>query len=126
MSIWNSIRNWYLDTKDRSNYIRDLNYNFKSSYQQGIFPIYLKVSVCAGHPDFRNQFSRRFLGVSRSGISINALGQTYFVSVRQAEALAIVILSDQQKVRNLLSMGFDSLRVGDYYWKLESFSIGYI
>ena len=126
MSIWNKIKNWWYDTKDRNQWIRSFNMDFKRSYLNGEFPVLIKVIVRSGHSDFRSQFSRRYLFVSRSGIKLQAMGITdYFVHEKFAGALALVVLSNDRLCRNLLSLGFDTLWVGDHAWKLESFALPY-
>ena len=124
MGVWDNIRNWWYDTKDRHEWIRSFNMDFKRAYLNASFPILIKVTITKGHPDYQSQFSRRFLFVSRSGIKLDAMGvSNYFMNRNVATVLAIVILSNDRMCRDLLSLGFDTLWVGDYAWKLENFSL---
>ena len=124
MSIWNRILEWWYDVKDRNEYILSFNRDFKNAYRLGQFPVLLKVSVCSGHEDYSSQFSTRFLGFSRSGVKIDAMSSSsFFINKHMASMLAMVILTNDRMCRDLLSLGFDTLWVGEYAWKLQNFSL---
>lgn len=124
MSIWARIKNWWYDTVDRQDYVFSFNRDFKKAYQFGDFPVLLKASICSGHPDYSSQFSTRFMGFSRSGLKIDAMTtSSFFMNKHMASMLATVILQNDRMCRDLLSLGFDTLWVGDYAWKLQEFSL---
>lgn len=124
MSIWSRIKGWWYDTRDRQDYVFSFNRDFKKSYQFGDFPVLLKASICSGHPDYSSRFSTRFMGFSRSGLKIDAMStSTFFMNKHMASMLATVILQNDRMCRDLLSLGFDTLWVGDYAWKLQEFSL---
>jgi len=100
------------------------NRDFKNAYRQGYFPVLLKASVCSGHPDFSSTFSTHFLGFSRSGLKIDAMStSTFFMNKHMASMLSMVILSNDRMCRDLLSLGFDTLWVGEFGWKLQNYSL---
>jgi hypothetical protein len=124
MSIWNRIKEWWYDARDRNDYLASFNSDFKQAYRLGQFPVLLKASICSGHPDYASSFSYRAIGFSRSGIKIDALGtNNFFMNVHMANMLALVILSNDRMCRDLLSLGFDTLWVGQFSWKLQNFSL---
>lgn len=124
MNIWNRILEWWYDTRDRNVYVTSFNQDFKSAYRMGYFPVLLKVSICSGHPDYSSRFSTRFLGFSRSGLKIDALSSSsFFLNKHVASMLALVILSNDRMCRDLLSLGFDTLWVGEHAWKLQNYSL---
>jgi hypothetical protein len=122
MNIWNIIKEWWYDTRDRNEYVNSFNRDFKNGYRMGYFPILLKVSICSGHPDYASNFSSRFLGFSRGGLKIDTISSsTFFINKHMASILALVILSNNRMCRDLLSLGFDTLWVGQFSWKLQSY-----
>lgn len=124
MNVWNRILEWWYDTRDRHEYILFFNRDFKNSFRLGVFPVLLRVSICSGHPDFSTQFSKHLLGFSRSGIKIEAMtNNSFFINKHVSSMLAMVILSNDRMCRDLLSLGFDTLWVGEYCWKLQNFSL---
>ena len=124
MEIWNRIKEWWYDTRDRNNYITSFNRDFKSAFRLGHFPVLLRASICSGHPDYSSPFSTRFFGFSRSGVKIDAMSNnSFFINKHMASMLAIVILSNDRMCRDLLSLGFDTLWVGEFAWKLQNFSL---
>ena len=124
MSIWNKILDWYYDTRDRSIWIRRFNNDCKLAFVSNEMPVLLKASVRSGHSDYSSPFSTHFLGFSRSGLKIASLsGTPYFLTRNEAGALSLVILSNTRMVKELLVLGFDTLWVGDFAYKLQQFSL---
>jgi hypothetical protein len=124
MRIWELIKEWWYDTRDREDYLKSFNLDFKNAFRKGHFPILLRTHVCSGHPDYSSSFSRSFLGFSRSGIKIETMNSSsFFLNKHVASTLALVILSNDRMCRDLLSLGFDTLWVGDHAWKLQNFSL---
>lgn len=102
MNIWTRIKEWWYDTRDRDEYITSFNRDFKNSFRLGEFPVLLKTSICAGHPDYSSSFSTRFLGFSRSGVKIDAMSSSsFFINKHMASMLALVILSNDRMCRDL-------------------------
>ena len=99
---------WFGELKERIKLIKDFNTASNYAFVIGAAPTLLKVSISKGDSNYKHQFSK-FFG---SGLRIKALSGKVLSRLELAE-LANVILDNEQLVRKLISLGWDTLEVQD-------------
>lgn len=107
-NVWNSIVEWFNDRSDRNRLIQDFNRNARDAFIYGGVPVLLKASISKGASEYRNEFSSWI----NSGFRVQALSGR---ALSKEEMLVIgqVILAYTPLVRNLVSLGWDTLEVHD-------------
>lgn len=116
------IQDWFGEISERHNTVRSFNKAAKESYIAGFAGALLEAKISRGNSDYRHAFSKW-----RSGFRITALAGT---QLRKTEMIEIgrIVLDNEQLVRKLLSIGFDTLEVQSdngalgVQWKLSDFS----
>ena len=106
--MWNTferLREWFGDLSERNRTVRLFNESAKSSFINGEAPTLLKARISGGNSAYRHAFTKW-----RSGFRITAINGEIF-SQHQCAAVAAVILDNEQLVRKLLALGFDTLEV---------------
>ena len=103
-NVWNSIVEWFSDRSDRNRLIHDFNRNAREAFIYGSVPVLLKASISKGASEYRNEFSSWI----NSGFRVQALSGR---ALSKEEMLVIgqVILAYTPLVRNLVSLGWDTL-----------------
>ena len=100
------IVDWFGELKERAKLVNDFNRASNNAFIIGSAPTLLKISISRGDSSYKHQFSK-FLS---SGLRIKALsGKT--LSREELTDLANVILYNDQLVRKLISLGWDTLEV---------------
>jgi len=114
------IYDWFGDMVERRKLVLNFNRSAKNAFIVGASPTLLKVSISRGYSNFRHPFSKWMAG----GFRIKALSG---VSLSQGEIKDIgsIILSNDELVRKLVSLGWDTLEVHDnvsskgLHWELR-------
>ncbi len=106
--IWERIRNWFTDLRDRNKFLREWNKSAKESYIAGIIPILMEAKTTIGTLDYRHEFSKFMAG----GFRVKVLSGK---PMTREELIDIgeFIISDDVLVRKLVSNGWDTLEVHD-------------
>jgi hypothetical protein len=121
--MWYRLIDWFSDVRERHNLIRDFNKSAKKSFINGQAPTLLEVRITIGSFEYKHAFSK-FMG---GGFRIKALsGQP----LPKSELIEIgkVVLDNDELVRKLVSLGWDTLEVHDvkgYHgckWALKNFA----
>ena len=114
---------WFRDFSDRRRLVRQFNEAANAAFIGGLAPTLLKSSVSNGDSSYKHSFSRLMAG----GFRIKALSGRA-LDRREMEAIGHVVLDNQELVRKLVSLGWDTLEVhdnGGYHglkWPLYKYS----
>ena len=106
--MWYQLIEWFGEAKERYNLVRDFNKSAKKAFILGDASTLLEAKITIGSSEFRHAFSK-FMG---GGFRIKALsGQ----ALEKNELIEIgkVVLDNEQWVRKLMTLGWDTLEVHD-------------
>ena len=122
--MWENIRGWFSDIRERARFLRDWNRNAKDAYVAGIIPVLMEARITVGCTDFRHEFSRWMAGGFRVKVlSGKAMTRDELYEIGQ------FIIGDDIMVRKLVSNGWDTLEVHDtagfvgLKWQLRNYTI---
>jgi hypothetical protein len=131
--MWEQIKQvfttWFENRKDREQLIKEFNNSSRAAYIMGVMPTLFEAKVTTGDSRYTHTFSKWMAG----GFRIKALtGRN--LSRSEMEEMGQVVLSNSPLVRNLVSLGFDTLElhsdVGNVglKWELKKYIdvIGYL
>jgi len=99
---------WFGEMYERTRLVRDFNRSGKSAFISGMAPTLLQARVSSGDKTYKHSFSK-FFG---SGFRIKALSGRPLTRNEQIE-IGMVILNNEELVRKLMSLGWDTLEVHD-------------
>jgi len=109
--MWHRIAiiiDWFGEMRERHNLIRDFNRGAKNAFIMGTAPTLLEARISRGDSNYRHQFSK-FLG---GGFRIKALSGRPLKRPEMVE-IGMIILSNGNLVRKLITLGWDTLEVHD-------------
>ncbi len=106
--IWNRIVKWFRDMSERRKLINDWNDSAREAYISGAVPSLLEVSTSIGNCNYRHEMSKWMI----SGFRIKVKSGK---SLTRDELIAIgrIILCNNQLVRRIVVLGWDTLEVYD-------------
>ena len=122
--IWDNIRGWFSDIRERSKFLRKWNNDAKDAYIAGIIPILMEAKTTIGTLDYRHEFSHWMAG----GFRVKVLSGKP-MSKDELFNIGEFIISDDVLVRRLVSNGWDTLEVHDtagvlgLKWQLKKYTI---
>ena len=129
--MWYKIINiiyWFGEMNERYRLVRDFNKAGQDAFITGLAPTLLKARITFGDNSYRHAFSKYFGG----GFRIKALSGRPLSSTEQVE-IGRVILYNDELVRKLVTLGWDTLEVHDdtgyhgHKWSLKEYAkIGYL
>ena len=106
--MWNRLIDWFSEVRERYSLVRDFNKAAKNSFIAGQAPTLLEARVTIGSLEFRHAFSKFMAG----GFRIKALsGQP--LEKNELIEIGKTILDNEELVRKLISLGWDTLEVHD-------------
>jgi hypothetical protein len=105
-NLWNNILDWFEDRSERSNLVRSFNSSAKSAFIRGIAPTLLKAKISKGNREYKHQFSNWM----NTGFRIQAFAGRQ-LSKNELIKIANVVMSDEDLVRRLIVLGWDTLEV---------------
>lgn len=106
--MWHRILSWFSDRKDRRDLVKDFNLSARNSFVSGEAPSLLEAKITRGEAAYRHAFSK-FLG---SGFRIKVLSGKS-LDKKELAQIADVVLANDQLVRKLVALGWDTLEVHD-------------
>lgn len=122
--MWENIRGWFSDIRERARFLREWNRNAKEAYVAGIIPVLMEARITVGCIEFRHEFSRWMAGGFRVKVlSGRAMTRDELYEIGQ------FVISDDVMVRKLVSNGWDTLEVHDtagfvgLKWQLKNYTI---
>lgn len=110
---------------ERNRLINDWNHSARESYIAGAVPSLLEASTSMGNSDYRHEMSKWMI----SGFRIRVKGGRPLIR-EEIIAVGRIILCNNELVRRLVSLGWDTLEVYDSaskrgcQWALKEF-VGY-
>ena len=102
------ILDWFGEMNERYNLIRDFNRAAKTSFIAGKAPTLLETKITKGDSSYKHAFSK-FLG---GGFRIKALSGRPLSRLEMVE-IGRVVLDNEELVRKLIALGWDTLEVHD-------------
>ena len=104
---------WFGDMRDRFKLIRAWNAAAKQAFIQGYAPTLLEARITWGNSSYKHAFSK-FMG---GGFRIKALSGA---AMSRAELIEIgqIIIANQELVRQLVALGWDTFEVHDNHGAL--------
>lgn len=121
-NTWNNILDWFRDTSERNQLVRDFNHSARNAFMAGVAPTLLKSKISKGDRNYKHQFSHWL----NTGFRIQAFTGRQ-LSKDEIMMIGQVILSDDHLVRKLVVLGWDTLEIhgdkGSYgcRWQLKDF-----
>ena len=120
--IWDKICNWFRTLSERRKLMNDWNDNAREAFVAGVVPSLLEASTSMGNSNYRHIMSKWMM----SGFRINIKGGR---PLTKEDMLAIgrIILNNNQLVRRIVVLGWDTLEVYDtvnhkgLQWALKDF-----
>ena len=117
------IRDWFGDMAERYKLVRDFNQASKMAFISGVAPTLLEAKITMGDSSYKHAFSK-FMG---GGLRIKAITGRAFTRNELVE-LSNIILDNEELVRRLIVLGWDTLEVHDskgvygLKWPLSKFA----
>ena len=121
--IWENIRGWFSDIKERYKFLRKWNNDAKDAYIAGVIPVLMEARTTIGTSEYRHEFSQWLAG----GFRVKVLSGKP-MSRDQLFEIGEFIISDDVLVRKLVSNGWDTLEVHDtagflgLKWQLKKYT----
>jgi hypothetical protein len=107
-SFISNIQDWFTDFSERRRLVRNFNLSARDAFVSSLAPTLLESSISMGESAYRHAFSKFMAGGFRiKALSGRPLNRQEMVSIAQ------VVLSNQELVRKLISLGWDTLEVHD-------------
>ena len=107
-SLVSSIQDWFNDFSERRRLVRNFNLAARDAFISSMAPTLLECSISVGESAYRHAFSKFMAGGFRiKALSGRALSRNEMISISE------VVLSNQELVRKLISLGWDTLEVHD-------------
>ena len=106
--IWDRIVKWFRDMSERRKLINEWNESARNAYISGSVPSLLEASVSVGNSAYRHEMSKWMI----SGFRIKAISGK---PLTKEELIFIgrIILNNNQLVRRIVILGWDTLEVYD-------------
>ena len=102
--IWD----WFGEMSERYKLVKDFNMASKAAFISGVAHTLLEAKITMGDSSYRHSFSK-FMG---GGLRIKAITGKPFTRSELVE-LGRIILDNEEFVRRLISLGWDTLEVHD-------------
>lgn len=118
---WSKIITWFREANERQRCVNDFNDAAKNAFIANIVPVYLKSEISRGNRNYKHSMSNFFF----SGFRIKTLSGRS-LSYSEVEAIGLAIHTNQELMRKLATLGFDTLEICDTSgskvkdWKLTS------
>jgi hypothetical protein len=109
--MWNKLSfivDWFNDFSERRRLIRNFNLSAREAFVSGLAPTLLESSISIGESAYRHAFSKFLAGGFRiKALSGRPLNRQEMILISQ------VVVNNQELVRKLISLGWDTLEVHD-------------
>ena len=121
--ITDKIIDWFSDFSERRKLVRTFNLSAKDAFIIGVAPTLLESSISRGESSYRHAFSKFMSG----GFRIKALSGKA-LNRQEMRQIGDAVLGNEELVRKLISLGWDTLEVHDnagyngLRWKLYDYA----
>lgn len=122
-SVWFRITDWFIRTNERRKLLTSFNLSAKRAYVSGLTLTLIEARISVGESRFRHEFSKFLAG----GFRIKALTGRPLLREEQMQ-IGLAILSNDALVRELVTLGWDTLEVHDSVgkqglkWELKKYT----
>lgn len=122
-SVWFRITDWFIRTNERRKLLTSFNLSAKRAYVHGFTLTLIEARISVGESRFRHEFSKFLAG----GFRIKALTGRPLLREEQMQ-IGLAILSNDDLVRELVTLGWDTLEVHDSVgkqglkWELKKYT----
>ena len=103
--MWNFITEWFDNKLEKRELVREFNFRASRAWDYGEAPTLLQARISWGDSQNKHSFSD-----VRSGFRIKAVTGG-LLGLDQCTVIGMLIMSDQELVRKLIRVGFDTLEV---------------
>lgn len=103
---WNKIREWFSNLQERRKSISDFNNAAREAFIKNTVPVYMKAEISMGNRNYRHGMSHLLF----SGFRIKTMSGR-FLTNKEVEFVGMVIVSNQELMRKLVTLGFDTLEI---------------
>jgi hypothetical protein len=103
-----NIQDWFSDFSERRRLIRNFNLSARDAFVSNLAPTLLESSISMGESAYKHAFSKFMAG----GFRIKALSGRP-LNKQEMISIAKVVLNNQELVRKLISLGWDTLEIHD-------------
>ena len=103
--MWNVITEWFGSKLEKRSLVKEFNLRASNAWDKGEAPTLLRARISWGDNQNKHSFSD-----VRSGFRIKAVTGG-ILDREQCMVIGMIIMSDQQLVRKLIRLGFDTLEV---------------
>ena len=103
--MWNVITEWFGSKLEKRSLVKEFNLRASNAWDKGEAPTLLRARISWGDNQNKHSFSD-----VRSGFRIKAVTGG-ILDNEQCAIIGILIYSDQELVRKLIRLGFDTLEV---------------
>ncbi len=105
-NIWNRIISWFRERSERNKLVRSFNEASREAFVMGEAPAMLEASISRGDPTYKHAFSRWMYSGFRIKVYMGRL-----LTKDEMIFIGKVILSNDQLVRRLVVLGWDTLEI---------------
>ena len=110
-SVFSSIQDWFNDFSERRRLVRNFNLAARDAFISNMAPTLLECSISVGESAYRHAFSKFMAGGFRiKALSGRPLSRNEMISISE------VVLSNQELVRKLISLGWGYPRSTRQCW----------
>ncbi len=110
---WNRIVNWFRSLNEKDACIYDFNRAAQQAFVSGVAPVYMRAEKSRGNSAYKHSMSSWLY----SGFRINTLSGRYLTNEEIREC-GMVIATNQELMRKLATLGFDTLEICDAQGKV--------
>ncbi len=105
---WNKIVSWFREANERQRCVNDFNDAAKKAFIENVAPVYLNSEISRGNRNYKHSMSNFFY----SGFRIKTFSGRA-MSYSEVEAIGLAIHTNQELMRKLATLGFDTLEICD-------------
>lgn len=103
---WNNIINWFTTLSERNRCINEFNASAKNAFITNVVPVYMRAETSRGNGAYKHSMSNFFI----SGFRIRTLSGRN-MSNSEVQSCGAAIISNQELMRRLATLGFDTLEI---------------
>lgn len=116
---WDKIIGWFSTMSERSRCISDFNNAAKTAFVNGVVPVYMRAERSRGNSAYKHAMSDWLY----SGFKIKTLSGRA-MTPNEVKNCGLAIVSNQELMRKLATLGFDTLEIYDPYgYKVKDWRI---
>jgi len=104
-NTWNKIIGWFKEFNERNRLVRNFNESAREAFVSGEVPVMLEASISRGDASYKHVFSKLWSGFRIKVYAGRLLSKDEMIFI------ANTILNNEQLVRRLVVLGWDTLEI---------------